>query len=414
MSDPSVPELLSFDVLVVGGGFAGLNAALAAARRSAGRLTVALVAPEPFMTIRPRLYEADPEHLVADIAGPLVAADVVFLEGSCSALEPDKRVRLEDGRRIGYRSLVLATGSQAWLPPVLGVEHAFHIADRAAARRFDERLRAASLGGAPTIVIIGSGFTGLELATELRSRIAGHGGPEAASRARVILVERSGLLGPEIGAEGRAAAEAALDAAGVEVRLKSEVVQVSPAFARFSDGSTIEADAVVFCTGFRASRFVESLRGSRDELGRLIVDRQLRTPDPEIFLAGDVAHAKADRTHVAPQSCQHAIQMGRVAGENAARALRGRPLLTYRQPFYLTCLDLGPWGAFVGLGWARKRRLSGGDAKRVKQWINRTLIYPPPPPHTAAVRTASAPSGLLEQWFSRAMFELGIRRLQHG
>jgi hypothetical protein len=67
-----------------------------------------------------------------------------------------------------------------------------------------------------------------------------------------------------------------------------------------------------------------------------------------------------------------------VAGANAAAALRGRAPRRYRQPFHLTCLDLGDAGALVTAGFARDDvRTTGAPATRVKRYINRVLIYPP-------------------------------------
>jgi NADH dehydrogenase len=77
------------------------------------------------------------------------------------------------------------------------------------------------------------------------------------------------------------------------------------------------------------------------------------------------------------QSCQHALQLGRFAGENAARDIIGLPLLSYQQPPYVTCLDLGRSGAVFTRGWQRTVELTGVEAKAVKKRINTEVIYPP-------------------------------------
>ena len=76
-------------------------------------------------------------------------------------------------------------------------------------------------------------------------------------------------------------------------------------------------------------------------------------------------------------SCQHALQLGRVAGENAARDLLGLPLVPYEQLRYVTCLDLGRSGAVLTQGWDRAVVMEGPDAKAVKRKINTEIIYPP-------------------------------------
>ena len=104
----------------------------------------------------------------------------------------------------GYDRLVLATGSALHSPPIPGIaEHSWNIDTYDAALAFDRHLRALTANpktpGNDTFVIIGGGFTGIELATEMRSRIAEHGGEEAAAAARVILVYRSDVIGRNLG-----------------------------------------------------------------------------------------------------------------------------------------------------------------------------------------------------------------------
>ena len=76
-------------------------------------------------------------------------------------------------------------------------------------------------------------------------------------------------------------------------------------------------------------------------------------------------------------SCQHALRLGKVAGENAARDLLALPLVPYRQTRYVTCLDLGRSGAVLTQGWDRVPQKTGDEAKAVKTQINRVRIYPP-------------------------------------
>ncbi len=104
------------------------------------------------------------------------------------------------------------------------------------------------------------------------------------------------------------------------------------------------------------------------QLGRVVVDTALRAPAaPEVFVAGDAAAADTGDGHRTLQSCQHAGQLGRVAGENAARDLLGLPPVPYTQLRYVTCLDLGRSGAVITQGWERRvektgSRGQGGEA----------------------------------------------------
>lgn len=131
--------------------------------------------------------------------------------------------------------------------------------------------------------------------------------------------------------------------------------------------------------GLRASLLTTLLGVATDPLGRLDVDEALRVRDVEdVFAAGDVARAMADRDRVTVMSCQHAVPMGKVAGHNVAADLVGTELLRYEQPEYVTCLDLGAAGAVFTRGWERTVAATGPAAKRLKEQINhRDLIYPP-------------------------------------
>ena len=98
---------------------------------------------------------------------------------------------------------------------------------------------------------------------------------------------------------------------------------------------------------------------------------------PEVFVAGDAAAADTGDGHRTLQSCQHAGQLGRVAGENAARDLLGLPPVPYTQLRYVTCLDLGRSGAVITQGWERRVEKTGKEGKAVKRLINTQVIYPP-------------------------------------
>jgi len=264
-------------------------------------------------------------------------------------------------------------------PPVPGAELAWSIDCQSDAVAFDRRLEQLACNGAqPSIAVVGAGFTGIELALELRDRLAVHGGAELGERLRIVLLDRAEVVGPELGPGPRPVIEAALAAARVELRLGATVTHMAADRITLSDGTTLAVDAVVLTTGLVAAPFVASIPGDYDHLGRLRVDRTLRAPlAPTVFVTGDAASADAGDEVLALQSCQHALTMGRFAGENAARDLLGLPLLAYAQPGYVTCLDLGRAGAVYTRGWERTVAFTGAEAKARKRRINTQAIYPP-------------------------------------
>ena len=119
----------------------------------------------------------------------------------------------------------------------------------------------------------------------------------------------------------------------------------------------------------RASPLTSQIPGERDPLGRIRVDENLRVPTvPSVFMAGDTGCAATDKNnHYTLMSCQHALLLGRSAGNNAAGDLLGLPNVPYVQEDYGTTLDLGPWGAvrterLGSRGATRRRRRQNGEA----------------------------------------------------
>ena len=143
-------------------------------------------------------------------------------------------------------------------------------------------------------------------------------------------------------------------------------------------------------TVFWANPLTEQVSGTRDPQGRLHVDGNLKVKgQADVFAAGDVAYAATDDLgNFAGMSCQHAIALGRYAGNNVAADLIGVAPMTYSQPKYVTCLDLGAWGAVFTEGWDRQLKLVGQEAKDLKHQINTVWIYPPTADRAVALAAA--------------------------
>ncbi|GLW08080.1 pyridine nucleotide-disulfide oxidoreductase [Microtetraspora sp. NBRC 13810] len=348
--------------MIVGGGFAGVWSAAAAARvRGDGAaLRITVVTPDEDLVLRPRLHRLDPQASRVPLRRVLAPVGVEHLRAKVTEIDPERSRVVAGGRAVGYDRLVLASGSRLVRPGLPGAERLFDVDTAEGTARLAARL--AGLGRF-TAVVVGAGFTGLEVATEL------------AGRGDVVLVERAGVVGPELGPEPRPAIESALAELGVKVRLGVGLSAVDDREAVLTDGGRVPADVVVWTAGVRASALTAQIPAARDELGRLEVDRRLRVSG-NVFAAGDVAAAEADAGRRVLQCCQHAIPMGKVAGHNAAADLLGLPLTDFAPDPYVTCLDLGAAGAVTTTGWDRRIRLTGVEAKEVKDRIL-GLIHPP-------------------------------------
>ena len=391
-------------ILIVGAGFAGMYAALSAARLrddqgvSSDTLEIVVVAPEPQLVIRPRLYERAPETMVAPLAEVFEAVAVRYEKGRVDVIDSAGRSVLivgPDGMRRSprYDRLVLAAGSLGAKPDIPGLaKYGFSADQLDDAIALDRHLSA--LANRPssvarnTVVVAGGGFTGIEVATEMPSRLRAILGPQA--DVRVLIVDRSEVIAPAMGPAPRPLIEKALREAGVETRLGVGVSSLTESGVTLSDGQSIESATVIWAAGFRASPLTAQIPAERDRSGRLLVDRNLRVAEvPTIFAAGDTAHAATDDLgHLALMSCQHANRLGASAGFNAAADLLGVPLEPYQQKNYVTCLDLGPSDAVFTRGWDAKVEMSGDKAKAMKREINTQWIYPPRPNRADAFKAA--------------------------
>ncbi|PUA19527.1 NAD(P)/FAD-dependent oxidoreductase [Glaciimonas sp. PCH181] len=391
-------------ILIVGSGFAGMWSALGAARlldkegKSDSSIEVALIAPEPVLHVRPRLHEAAPARMTAPLLPVLEAAGVRYIQGSVKSILTDKSCVIaidQAGEHItiAYDKLVLATGSKLFRPPLPGLhEHTFSIDQTDEASVLETHLaRLIDLQETTsrnTIVVVGGGFTGLEIATELPERLRKIMGEKASFK--IIIVERAQAIGPDLGPGPRPVIQKALDALGIECRLGSAVMSVDPDGIDIANGDRIDAKTVIWTGGMRASSLTEQISSNRDNLGRLRVTRDLRVGEvANVFAAGDVALAATDdKGNFALMSCQHAMNMGRFAGYNVAAELLNLPTLPYEQAFYVTCLDLGSWGAVYTEGWEREIKMEGNEAKALKKKIVTEWIYPPSPSRKAVFADA--------------------------
>ncbi|MEH6413246.1 MULTISPECIES: NAD(P)/FAD-dependent oxidoreductase [Pseudomonas] len=390
-------------ILIIGAGFAGLWSALSAIRQldlnGSKGVEVTLLAPQAELHVRPRFYEPDVHTMAAPLQALFDAVNVRFVQGTAYHIN-------EAARRVGYRTrsgtrctlpydrLIMACGSELERPDMVGIEHAFDVDKLDSAARLETHLKSlASLPNTParnTVVVAGGGFTGIETATELPARLRATLGEDAALR--VVVIDRGARIGAALGDGIRPAIEQACEALGVEWVCGATVVSVDPAGVQLDNGQRIDASTVVWTVGFKANPLTEQISGERDNRGRLHVDGNLKVKGNDaVYAAGDVAYATCDELgNHAVMSCQHAIALGRHAGNNAAAELLGVAPMAYSQPKYVTCLDLGAWGAVYTEGWDREVSPpeDKAEAKALKRQINSVWIYPPAADRASALAAA--------------------------
>ena len=391
-------------ILVLGAGFAGLWAAIGAARKrhelgkSRRDAEILVVDRNPYHNIRVRNYEVDISDAAIPLAGLLDPVGVDHRVGEVRAIDPAKQVvhvATSHGEEVlHYDRLVLTLGSELVRPTIPGLAaNSFDVDTYQAAVRLNDHLatlgRQAPSPGRATVVVVGAGFTGIEVATEMPVKLAKAGIADA----RVILVDPNAVVGATIGDHGRPVIKEALTAVAVETRLGVTISAVDARGVTLTSGEFIPAQTVVWCAGMAANPLASTLARERDRLGRIDVDQFMRARDlSNVFAAGDIASCLTDGAHATVMSCQFARPMGRFAGHNVVADLFGQPMLPLAIDWYVTVLDLGDWGALYTVGWDRKVQSTGAAAKLTKQTINHKRIYPPRDGNREALFAAAAPT----------------------
>lgn len=388
-------------IVILGAGFAGMWAALSAARLTDlhGRhdIEITVLAPQPELRIRPRFYEAGVENYAAPLLPLFAATGVKFIAGTASEIDSaSQQVWYHNEQNqlaaMRYDRLIMATGSN--ISPTLpgAQQYAFNVDQMESAARLERHL--AALAEQPesaarnTVIVCGGGFTGIELATELPARLRTILGDAAAIR--VIVVDRSPVAGRRYSEQLRGVISQASVELGVEWLLNSEIKAIDESGLTLKNGEHIASSTVILTLGVQASPLTLQIPGERDPQGRLHVDEQLRVIGQNaVYATGDVANARTDdQGNHALMTCQHAIMLGRFVGHNVAADMMDMEPLPYRQVNYVTCLDLGAWGAVYTEGWDQVVKSTREDAKKIKIAITNELIYPPQAEREAAFAAA--------------------------
>jgi NADH dehydrogenase FAD-containing subunit len=351
-------------VLIVGAGYAGMSAAIQLAARVKGRedVDVTLVNAQERFTERLRLHMTATGQRLAELSVPqrLEGTGARFVRGWVTAVDADaKMVRIDDARVMPYDTLVYGLGSVADTAAVPGVEdYAYTLNSAQDAEALAGQL--ARLGGG-TVVVGGSGLTGVESAAEIAERY-----PELT----VVLLGRR-EPGAAMNPKAKAYLRAALARLGVQVRSGVEVAKVLPDAVELAGGETIAADVVLWASGTRVSPLAAAAGLAVDERGRIVTDAALRSVShPEVYAVGDAA-AIRQGYGVMHGTCQGGMPTGVHAAVSIVRALKGKQPKAFRFGFYHTPVSLGRHDAVVQFtrpdDSPRRMYLTGRVAARYKE-----------------------------------------------
>ncbi|WP_320773737.1 NAD(P)/FAD-dependent oxidoreductase [Streptomyces sp. CRN 30] len=353
-------------VLVLGAGYAGLAAAVQLAARTRRRpdVQVTLVNATERFTERLRLHMAATGQPLAELSVPelLDGTGAEFVQGWVTAVDAAARtVRIDDDRVLRYDTLVYGLGGVPDASAVPGVEeHAHSLAGVPEAETLAARL--AEIGGG-TVVVVGTGLTGVESAAEIAERYPA---------ADVLLVGRD-EPGAAMTAGAAAHLRAALDRLGATVRGATEVVKVLPDAVELAGGETVAADVVLWTGGTRTSPLAAAAGLAVDGSGRILTDSALRSVShPEVYAVGDAA-AVRQGYGVLHGTCQSGMPTGVHAAVSILRTLKGKRPKPFRFGHYHTPVSLGRNDAVVQFTRSddspRRIHLTGRTAVRYKETV---------------------------------------------
>lgn len=364
-------------IVILGAGFGGVQAAVELDRqlgRDAGT-EVLLIGQDNHFLFTPLLPQipssyTNPRHIVQPVRDVRGRRRFRFRRDTVLAIHPAER-RVEcAGGAVAYDALVVAPGSRADYFGVPGArEHTFdfktlehavelreHVIDLC--EHADHSADAAERRRLLTFVVVGGGYTGVELIAELQDFLFGYvvrryrGIPRDAIR--LYLLEAADRILRGLDSSLARHARRRLDADGIVVRTGAQVTRCAAGGVEINGSEFLDSETVVWSAGVRAHELVEALPGPHDRRGRAMVNEYLQLEGhPEVFVVGDSAAAASAPD--APQVAPVAMEQGRLAARNLAALRAGRPLEPYRYQEQGMLVSLGMNHAVVSIAGLRFR-----------------------------------------------------------
>lgn len=377
-------------ILILGGGFAGAFAARRLLRKGRGRVDVELIDRENYFVFQPLLPEvAGGAVNVLDAVTPLqqMLPGVHLRIGSARRIDLGARtVQVLQGEMgdlvdVPYDQLVLTVGQVVDLSRYPGMtEHAFTVKEATDTFRLRNQiigcLQQASMAEAAerrrllTFVVVGAGFSGVEVMGEIEELVSRgiRFFPDIRrEEVRLVQVEFQERILPEIDAGLADYAHRSLSRRGVEMMLGRGVKSASAFAIELDDDSVIGTRTIVATVGNGPSPLVRELDVAK-ERGRVVVDGYLRVPDrPGLWAAGDAALVPLESGGFAPPTAQAAVREAELLADNILAEVDGRPLQAFAFKSKGTLASLGGRKAVAQIYGVK---LSGGFA-----WLLWRLVY---------------------------------------
>jgi len=353
-------------IVVLGAGFGGLEATLRLERRFRKRtdVEITLVNDQNFFLFYPLLPQivssfVEPRHIVQTIRDIREDRQFNFIRDRVIKIDPEKKLITLSEIELSYDYLIVALGSTTNFFNVPGAEeHCFtfksledavllrdHIIDLCehADHEPDPAVRREML----TFIVVGGGYTGIELVAEIQDFIYSY----AVKRyrgitlpdAKLIVLEATEKILTGIDAELGQRARRKLRSEGVEIKTNAQVTRCFDGGLEINKKDIIKARVIIWAAGVRANSLLEQLPVRKDRLGRLVVNEHLQlTEFPTIFAIGDNAVVETAPPGKSPPIAPLAIKQGEMAARNIIHAIENEALekFSFEPSGYLVSLGM--------------------------------------------------------------------------
>jgi len=319
-------------IVIIGAGFAGISA-LKSLTAYKGRedLEITLISDKERMSFLPLLPDClgrniKPEHLLFDLASLRSRWNFKIVKDKVIVLDLEKREVKTPSLSLNYDFLIISSGSETNFYGDNEIkEHSFKLDDVVDAILMRKALDENDFS---SYIIGGAGYTGIEVATNLRVYLQ-----KKKKDKRVIIVERSpSILGP-LPQWMKDYVTDNLKRLNIEVLVNTSIEKVSVDTLRLSDSKVFENSMLIWAAGVKTADFIQNLRLEKNAQGRIKIDEYLRFNDT-CFAVGDAAYFSYNNNFLR-MAVQFAIMEGSLAVLNVIRSIEGRKLVKY------TPIDLG-------------------------------------------------------------------------
>jgi NADH dehydrogenase len=349
-------------ILILGGGYAGLQAAIRLAGKARGKAQITLVNAVNTFVERIRLHQRAANQTLKQHSIPalLKGTGINFVQGWVNELNPTQReikVNTEtDIQMLSYDVLIYALGSFIDCDNAVGVrEHAYALTpdDMTELRN--------KLANSERLLIVGGGLTGIEAATEFA---------ESYPNLKITLAT-SESFGERLSQKGRTHLHQVFARLGITIRDNVEITEVTANAAQLANGSALPFDTCLWAGSFAVSDLAREAGLSVNERGQILIDAQLRSVShPDIYAIGDAAFCPEMPTRM---GCVAGMPMGSHAADNLAALLKGEAQTPFRFAYLVQCISLGRNEGLVQMVTADDKPKEQILTGRLAVWIKESI-----------------------------------------